>query len=92
MTGERKNDGGPAFPHRADIGPTHYKGEPLPRPQDGMSLRDYAALRALPALLYTLVDQDVLPEDEGSKINAAIRLSWIVADQFLAARKAEPSQ
>ena len=69
------NDGGPAFPHFkfAENG----KVEILP--QDGMTLRDYFAAKALDALIS-------LPHTKGTETEFA-EWAYAYADAMLAARK-----
>lgn len=86
--GELKHDGGPAFPRAAA---EHSQGGHYE--QDGMSMRDYFAAQALPALLSELYTASRIAKTpyEASVFEAASLAAYETADAMIAARKATPS-
>ncbi len=72
------NNGGPAFPTAADNG--HLTN------QDGMTLRDYFAAKAMQGLILNEAEDGAIGTDN---VEAALaQLSYRIADAMLAARAA----
>lgn len=81
---EKIDDGGPAFPTEPNTQPGFYL-------HHGMSLRDYFAGQALPAVISATSAGQHRPtaRDSDTSISFAIaRDAYLVADAMLAARKA----
>lgn len=75
------NDGGPAYPLHPEV--FDWQG------QAGMTLRDYFAAQALPAILAATSAQQHMPimqPGERELIPAMVRDAYAVADAMLAAR------
>lgn len=75
-----KDDGGPAFPVIPPLGPDGTSAVGYPFVGGGMSLRDYFAAKAMPAM-YGRVDSGGLER--------VAKLAYELADAMLAARRAE---
>jgi hypothetical protein len=73
----QQDNGGPAFPYA--LGPDDYECK-------GMTLREYAALQVLPAIITTCAN-DTRNEGE-THAQMFARKSLVVADAFIEARKA----
>lgn len=82
----RPYDGGPAFP-QSQIKPNS-RGVLYPDHMPGMSLRDAAALAALPAIIEAC-RRDTREADETMEQMLA-RRAWVIADAFIEAREGKP--
>ncbi len=74
-----RDNGGPAFPRPASE--AHQHG--MHRPQDGMTLRDYFAAKAMQAIVRTVLDNPQVPTTEATIAKDA----YIFADAMLKARE-----
>lgn len=72
-----KNNGGPAFPRAGFSGPGGFG-----RPENGMTLRDYFAAKAVSAVWNRLSD---MPADEAADFTA--ELAYKIADAMLKERE-----
>ena len=72
------NDGGPAFPHT-----TQWEGITPAINHHGISIRDYFAATALPALVTSAIELDHV------KWDAAAQHAYLCADAMLKAREAK---
>jgi hypothetical protein len=80
------HDGGPAFPSQTDTFRTP-DGRSVWRPaESGMTLRDYFAAQALPALIAAFVDD----ARRGVKSESPAVVAYQMADAMLRAREAKP--
>lgn len=77
------NDGGPAFP----IHPNMLLPEGVGLPPIGMSLRDYFAAKAMPALLAVAITARSFEQEDSVDVLAAG--AYAIADAMLAAREAK---
>ena len=75
------NDGGPAYPSQWDD-----------KDNEGMSLRDAAALAALPAIIQVCAGDS--PREIGTETHEQMfaRKAWAVADAFIAAREGKTNE
>ena len=73
------NTGGPAFPRPASE--AHQHG--MHRPQEGMTLRDYFAAKAMQALLI----KGVIPAEGLTLKQATVNMAYETADEMLKARE-----
>jgi len=72
------DNSGPAFPMPSES-----------HPQDGMSLRDYAAIKALPAVITACTGDTRMPGE--SQPDYFARICYELADAMLKARTAAPA-
>jgi len=82
-------DGGTAFPSKRRVMRAGYSTNEF-EPVDGMSLRDYFAAKALPALLTSTAswrDLGLVPSDGLDEKAQYARFAYQFADAMLAARK-----
>jgi hypothetical protein len=103
---DKINDGGPVYPCRItpsvrdvhalrEAGNLHLlQARELAANRTGMSLRDAAALAALPAIITaTSAGQHDPATKHGCRVEEAMaRDAWLIADAFIAAREAESNE
>ncbi|GGD11867.1 hypothetical protein [Aureimonas glaciei] len=84
------NDGGPAFPEAVAVGPS---GDVYPG-MGGMSLRDWFAGQALPAVAERALihGKEVGDKTISEMLSGIAGASYDIADAMLAARTQEPSE
>ncbi len=93
------NDGGPAFPHVAEI-VSHdpETGNMMTKPitDGGMSLRDYFAAAALQGLIANPRETELLEivnnQHGPTMISKLVMTAFLTADGMIAAREGKPSQ
>jgi hypothetical protein len=78
---KQSNNGGPAFPSHGSMGEVTHQG---------MSLRDYFAAQALPAMVAVVSSGTHNPTSDGSIEDAMARDCYRLADAMLRARKVTP--
>lgn len=79
----QRDDGGPAYPHDGrNNGPGNIKV----KPHDGMTLRDWFAGHALPAIIRAFVEGDMRPQIGETNTQAVARETWAAADAMIAER------
>jgi hypothetical protein len=84
------DNGGPAFPLNHEI--PHPKGLRYDVHWDGMTLRDWFAGQALPAVIaYALENPSRIAADETGNVGPEVcRLAYETADGMIKARKVQP--
>ena len=86
-------DGGPAFA-RPFSKNGEYSDSQQDRSQEGMSLRDYFAAKAMQALIANMPQGAVVPimkdtpDNQVKGLNSIATVAWMVSDAMLAARSA----
>lgn len=77
----QRNDGGAAFPRSGFSGPAGFG-----KPEDGMSLRDAAALAMLPTV-YTQAVKDAIEDGNPVDLRNVALDAYDLAEAFVAARE-----
>jgi hypothetical protein len=81
-----RDDGGPAFPSGYNMDTSEGGCRPAGEPRYGLSLRDYFAAAALPAVI-AAADKDSGPSpSDASLITATALVAYLIADAMLEER------